>query len=67
MVELKKLKKMEKGTKIEMVKTWNNHRVCLPVGEKVTLISVDKKNGEIEICDPYGDNWKIPISYVSVK
>jgi hypothetical protein len=48
-----------------MKETFNNHKGCLPIGERVIVISVDKKKQETTIVDPFGTEWVIPSEYVS--
>jgi hypothetical protein len=49
-----------------MKKTFNNHRGCLPVGERVIVISENQKKQEITVADPFGTEWTLPIEYVSL-
>ena len=47
-----------------MKKTFNNHRGCLLVGDRVTVISVDEKKQEIRVSDPFGIEWVVPKEFV---
>ena len=47
-----------------MKKTFNNHRGCLPVGERVIVISENQKKQEITVADPFGTEWIVPKEYV---
>jgi hypothetical protein len=47
-----------------MKKTFNNHKGCLPVGERVIVISENQKKQEITVTDPFGTEWILPSDYV---
>jgi hypothetical protein len=50
--------------KTKMKKTFNNHRGCLPAGERVIVISADEKKQEIRLKDPFDIEWIVPMEFV---
>jgi hypothetical protein len=60
------LKMQKKERRTTMKKTFNNHKGCLPVGERVIVISEELKKNEITITDPFGTEWVVPSEYVSL-
>tara|TARA_B110000483_G_C18007591_1_gene469828 strand:+ start:389 stop:598 length:210 start_codon:yes stop_codon:yes gene_type:complete len=53
-----------KVKKTTMKKTFNNHKGCLPIGERVIVISEEVKKNEIKISDPFGTEWIVPKEFV---
>tara|TARA_B100002019_G_C20911009_1_gene422846 strand:+ start:397 stop:588 length:192 start_codon:yes stop_codon:yes gene_type:complete len=54
------------GKKIPMIKTYSNHRGSLLEGEKVTLISLNEQKEEVEVNDPFGVSWTIPLKFIHI-
>jgi len=54
------------GKKIIMTKTFSNFRGSLVEGEKVTLISLNEQKGEVDVNDPFGIKWTIPLEFVHI-
>jgi|TARA_B100000035_G_scaffold193347_1_gene165027 hypothetical protein len=54
------------GKKIIMTKTFSNFRGSLVEGEKVTLISLNEQKGEVDVNDPFGTKWTIPLEFVHI-
>jgi len=50
--------------KTRMKMTFTNHNGCLPVGERVIVLSVDEKKQEIKLADPFDREWVVPMAYV---
>ena len=49
-----------------MTKTFSNFRGSLVEGEKVTLISLNEQKGEVDVNDPFGTKWTIPLEFVHI-
>jgi hypothetical protein len=54
------------GKKIIMTKTFSNFKGSLVEGEKVTLISLNEQKGEVDVNDPFGIKWTIPLEFVHI-
>ena len=47
-------------------KDFSNFRGSLVEGEKVTLISLNEQKGEVDVNDPFGTKWTIPLEFVHI-
>jgi len=54
------------GKKLEMKKTFSNHRGSLVEGERVTLISLNEQKQEIKVSDPFGIEWTLPSDFLHI-
>jgi uncharacterized membrane protein YfhO len=48
------------GKKLQMKKTFSNHKGSLVENEKVILILVNEQSQELKVTDPFGIDWIIP-------
>jgi hypothetical protein len=53
------------GKKVQISKTFSNHKGSLMMGERVTLISLNEQNQEVRISDPFGVEWVVPSEFVT--
>ena len=52
------------GKRVEVKKTFSNHKGSLLMGEKVTLISVNEQKQELRVEDPFGVDWVVPFEFI---
>ena len=52
------------GKRLIMKKTFSNHKGSLLEGERLILISEDRKRQEIRVSDPFGIEWAVPLEFV---
>jgi len=52
------------GKKVEVRKTFSNHKGSLLMGEKVTLLSLNEQKQEVRISDPFGVDWVLPLEFI---
>jgi len=57
---------MENLKKTRMMETFTNHNGCLPVGERVIVISVNEEKQEVKVADPFDREWIVPLSSVNL-
>ena len=52
------------GKKVEVKKTFSNHKGSLLMGERVTLLSLNEQKQEIRVSDPFGVDWVLPLEFI---
>ena len=53
------------GRKLNMKKTFSNHRGSLLEGERLILISVNEQKQEARVTDPFGIDWIVPLEFIN--
>ena len=52
------------GKRLEMKRTFSNHKGSLLMGERVTLLSLNEQNQEGRVSDPFGVEWIVPLEFI---